>query len=329
MFGKNPTPAPEEIQFLLVPNFSMMAFTSAIEPLRAANRKANRTLYTWRTIGCEGSPTVASNGVPVVTDATLDTPVPVPHAVVVCAGLEVETYRNKAVYAWLRRMAVKGAALSGVCTGPLILARAGLLDGYRCTIHWENMESFVEEFPELDVMGTLFEIDRNRFTCSGGTAALDMVLHLVARDHSKELAMAAAEQMLHTLVRPPDDPQRMNLVYRTGIHHPKLLAAIAAMEAHLETPLASDDVASLVGVSPRQLERLFRTYLGTPPSKYYLQLRLKRANHLLAQTSMSVTQVAVACGFTSASHFTRSYRARFGITPRTGRPNRLAVSATA
>lgn len=321
MFGK---PVPQDTQdlwFFLAPNFSMMAFASAVEPLRAANRMSGRTLYTWRTLTATGEPAVASNGLHVRPDGSPLTPAPRPAAIFVCAGLGVETYRERTVFGWLRRMAGQGTPIGGLCTGPLILARAGLLEGYRCTLHWEMVESFVEEFPDLAVMATLFEIDRDRFTCSGGTAALDMMLRLIALDHGRDLAMQAAEQMLHTLLRPPSDPQRMALSYRTNIRAPKMLAAIAAMETHLERPLTTEAIAVQVKLSPRQLERLFQSHLNTTPSRYYQDLRLRRARQLLGQTSMTVTQVAHACGFCSASHFARSYRSRFGHAPRAERPD--------
>lgn len=308
---------PQRILFLLVPDFSMMAFTACIEPLRVANRMAERPLYDWCLISADGRPVTASNGVPVVPGAAIaGAAVPDPGAVIVCAGLRAERFHDRAVLAWLRALGRAGATLGGVCTGPLILARAGLLDGYRCTIHWENMEGFVEEFPEQEITATMFEIDRNRFTCSGGTAPLDMMVHLIARDHGEALALRVAEQMLHTSVRHPGNPQRMSLQYRTGISHPKLLAAIAAMEAHLEAPLGLDELAAQVALSPRQLERLFRHHVGRPPRRYYLELRLKRARLLLLQTPMPVIQVAVACGFTSASHFAQAYHALFGRAPR-------------
>ncbi|WP_404383622.1 GlxA family transcriptional regulator [Caenispirillum salinarum] len=322
MFGKPASQEPQDLWFFLAPSFSMMAFASAVEPLRAANRMAGRTLYTWRTLTASGAPAVASNGLHVLPDGSPLTPAPVPAAVFVCAGLGVETYRERSVFGWLRRMAGQGTPIGGLCTGPLIMARAGLLGGYRCTLHWEMVEPFVEEFPDLAVTATLFEIDRDRFTCSGGTAALDMMLHLIALDHSRDLAMQAAEQMMHTLLRPADDPQRMALRYRTNIRDAKVLAAIAAMEAHLELPLTTEAIAANVKLSPRQLERLFQSHLGTTPSRYYQDLRLKRARQLLGQTSMSVTEVAHACGFCSASHFARSYRARFGRAPRAERPDR-------
>lgn len=307
---------PQEIIFLLIPQFSMIAFTTSVEPLRVANRVAERELYAWRTLSIDGGPVVASNGIS-VTAAGAIAEVADAHTVIVCGGIRTESFRDRMVTGWLRARC--GAAMGGVCTGPLLLARAGLLDGYRCTIHWLNMESFVEEFPDHHITATLFEVDRDRYTCSGGTAPLDMMLYLIARDHGSELAIGVAEQMVHTIMRHPHDPQRLGLRHRVGISHPKLLAAIAAMEAYLETPLSIEDIAASVELSERQLERLFRTYLGRTPRRYYLELRLKRARLLLSQTSMPILHVAVVCGFTSASHFAKCYRELFGRSPRSER----------
>lgn len=318
MFGSNPGVDPQTVAFLLLPRFSMMAFTSSLEPLRAANRLGGKTLYRWRTLSPDGEPVVASNGVQVIADADLSAPV-YEETVFVCAGLEPERYVDPHTFARLRELANSGAAIGGVCTGAVALAKAGLLGGYRCTVHWENVEGFVEAWRDLNVTATLFEIDRDRYTCSGGTAPLDMMIHSISRDFGEDLAIAVAEQMLHSFVRHPHDPQRLALQYRTRISHPKLLASIAYMEAYLETPVSVNEIGASVGLSPRQLERLFRDQIGKTPSRYYLELRLKRAQLLLRQTSMPIVQIAVASGFNAASHFARCYREHFARSPRAER----------
>lgn len=326
MFGHDPGTRPKKIAFLLVPDYSMMAFTAALEPLRAANRMAGERLYAWSTLSVDGQPVRASNGTLIIPDRGLaeadDVGVPF-----VCAGINAERYDDPATFGWLRHRARHGSPLGAVCTGSLLLARARLLDGYRCTIHWENLEGFVEEFPELEITASLYEIDRDRFTCSGGTAPLDMMVYSVARDFGQDLAMQVAEQMLHTIQRHPHDPQRMALQQRAGISNAKLIAAIARMEACLESPVGLGDIADWVQVSERQLERLFRTHLGTTPSRYYLELRLQRARLLIRQTSMPILQIAVACGFTSASHFAKCYRQVFNRSPRIERNTQERVPA--
>ena len=318
MFGAIRSSYPEQVDFLLLPHFSLMAFASSVEPLRAANQLEGRELYRWRTLSTDGEAVVASNGSRIepggsLADAAKD------GTLFVCAGLGAERIRDASISKCLREVARRGAAIGGVCTGSIALARAGLLDGHRCTIHWENVEGFAEEFPELNITATLFEVDRDRYTCSGGTAPLDMMINSIARDHSDDLALAVAELLLHHAVRHPHNVQRTAIQHRTGITHPKLLAAIAHMEAYVESPVPLNDVASAVNLSSRQLERLFRERLGKTPSRYYMELRLQRARLLLQQTTMSILQIAVACGFTSASHFARCYRDLFSRAPRTER----------
>jgi len=324
MFSASNGHLPEQVEYLILPNFSMMAFTSSIEPLRAANLLSGRELYAWRTYSIDGAAVTASNGITVAPHGAL-ADAGQAATLFVCAGVGVENFDDASVNARLRELAHRGVALGGVCTGALVLARAGLLDGYRCTIHWENVEGFVEEFPELHVTATLFETDRGRYTCSGGTAPLDMMINAIARAHGDDLALRVAELLLHNSVRHPHDMQRMPLQHRLGISHPKLLAVIAHMEAYIESPVPVCELAESVQISNRQLERLFQERLGKTPSRYYLELRLHRARLLLLQTSMSVLQVAVAAGFTSASHFARCYRNYFGKSPTVerARPERI------
>ena len=238
-------------------------------------------------------------------------------------------YNDKTVFSWLRRLDRKGTNIGALCTGSHVLARAGLLEGYRCTIHWENITGFIEEFPGIEITNELFEIDRNRFTCSGGTAALDMMLNLIGRQHGHELAAAVSEQFIHERIRDQHDHQRMALTARLGVRHPKLIQVIKLMEQHLEEPLDRAALAAKVRLSTRQLERLFGKYLRRSPARYYLELRLNRARLLLLQTNMSVIDVALACGFVSASHFSKCYRDFFGKTPRKERGLPLVSGAEA
>ncbi|GBD42994.1 HTH-type transcriptional regulator CdhR [bacterium HR40] len=310
---------PETVAFFLVPNFSMIAFTSAVEPLRIANRMSGRQLYRWILVSKDGEPVRASNGIAVQVDLAMEQLSPEttpPPTIVLCSGLGAERYQDREVFAWLRRFDRHGAEIGAVCTGAHILARAGLITDHRCTIHWENLPGFVEAFPDVDVASDLFEFDRNRFTCSGGTAALDMMLHRIARQHGEPLAVKVSEQCIMDRIRGPRDRQRMPIRVRLGVHHPKLLAAIELMEANVEEPLPQDMLAKYVGLSRRQLERLFRKHLGRTPAQYYLELRLERARHLLYQTDLPIMDIACACGFVSASHFSTCYRQMYGRTPR-------------
>jgi transcriptional regulator GlxA family with amidase domain len=251
--------------------------------------------------------------------------------VFVCGGVDVHHYADGGEISWLRRLARRGVAIGALCTGTHTLARAGLLDGYRCTIHWENLVGFVEEFPEIEISAQVFEVDRTRYTCAGGTAAIDMMLELMAGRHGAELAADVAEQIIHERIRVPSDHQRLSLPGRLGVRHPKLLGIIESMEQHLEEPLDRTELARRAGLSTRQLERLFRKYLNRSPARYYLEMRLHRARLLLLQTNMSVMNVALACGFVSASHFTKCYRAFFGRTPyrERGTPKTMAEANSA
>jgi AraC family transcriptional regulator, glycine betaine-responsive activator len=309
--------------FVLIPNLSMIAFTSAIEPLRIANRLSGQELYRWQVVSKSGGPIRASNGVLVMTDQSLAdvdlSPGPNRPTVIVCSGLGAERVQDRELFAWLRRADRTGAMVGAVCTGSHLLARAGLLAGHRCTIHWENLPGFVEEFPEIEITADLFEVDRNRMTCSGGTAALDLMLHLIAAEHGQELATKVSEQCILDRIRHAHDHQRTPYRVRLGIHHPKLISAIEMMEANVEEPLDQEMLARYAGLSRRQLERLFRKHLGRTPAQYYLELRLERARHLLYQTTMPIMNIAFACGFVSASHFSTCYRQLYGKTPRAER----------
>ncbi len=314
MMEYTPQDAPHRFGFLLVPNFSMAAFTNAIEPLRIANRLSGRALYEWEILSTDGGPVLCSNGVTVQADVAIGEAGRLA-GVIVCGGIDIHRFSDRTSLSWLRRMDRTGVAVGAICTGAHVLARAGLLEGYRCTIHWENLVSFTEEFPDILVTAQLFEVDRNRMTSAGGTASIDMMLDLIASEHGQELAGDVAEQMIHERIRPSNEHQRLSLPGRLGVRHPKLLAIIELMEQNLEEPLGRSDLARQAGLSTRQLERLFRKYLARSPARYYLELRLHRARLLLLQTTMSVMNVALACGFVSASHFTKCYRAFFGRTP--------------
>ncbi|MDP9139133.1 MAG: GlxA family transcriptional regulator [Pseudomonadota bacterium] len=298
----------------MVPQFTMMPVTSAIEPLRIANRLSEKLLYSWSMHSLDGKPVAASNGILAMVNGDLDQ-VDEHATVVVCGGLDIHRQDDKRLLAWLRRTARRGRDIGALCTGSHLLAMAGLLDGHSCTIHWENMPGFAEAFPEIKISGGLFEIDRDRFSSAGGTSALDLMLALIASQHGAELAANVAEAILHSPIRHHSEHQRMSLPARIGARHPKLVGIIAEMENNLEDPLSPSLLAKQAGLSTRQLERLFRRYLDRSPKRYYLELRLKKARSLLLQTDMSVINVALACGFSSPSHFSKCYRAFYGRTP--------------
>jgi AraC family transcriptional regulator, glycine betaine-responsive activator len=307
-------PRPERYVFLLLDSFTLIAFASAIEPLRLANRMAGHTLYEWRVASETGAPVACSNGVVVQADSALEE-LSRDTTIIVCGGTQVKRAITRPVLTWLRRESRKGLAVGAVCTGAQVIAQAGLLDGRRCTIHWENRDSFEEDFPEIALTQNIYVIDRDRYTAAGGMASTDLMLKLIARKHGPELANLVADQMIHTGIRSDRDEQRLSIPTRIGVRHPKLATVIHMMEENIEDPISPAVLASDVGMSTRQLERLFRRYLNKSPKRYYMEMRLQKARNLLMQTDMSVINVALACGFASPSHFSKCYRSLYKTTP--------------
>jgi transcriptional regulator GlxA family with amidase domain len=305
---------PRRFVFVLLDQFSLLCFATAIESLRIANRMAGRKIYTWTAIGEGGDSVACSAGTVFQCDDDLadlnrdDT-------VFVCGGIDVQEATTKRVLNWLRREARKGLTVGGLCTAAYTLARAGLLDGKKATIHWENQDSFAEEFQEVELTKSVFVIDGNRLTTAGGTSSIDLMLKLIADDHGEELANAVADQLIYSSIRTDQDTQRLSVPTRIGARHPKLSLVIQMMEANIEEPISPSILAKDVGMSTRQLERLFRRYLNRSPKRYYMELRLQKARNLLMQTDMSVINVALACGFASPSHFSKCYRAHYNTTP--------------
>lgn len=306
--------APQTVGFLLVPGFALMSYAAAVEPLRAANLLSGRELYHWWHAAPGGKPVTASNGVAIIPDCGTSTE-RATDMVFVCAGGNPAPFDDRSTFAWLRRLARKGVTIGGISGGPYILAKAGLLEGARATLHWEHQPAFREAFPDVEVAPSLFEIDGNRITCSGGISALDMMVALIERDHGRQLAASVGDWFLHTHIREGFGPQRMDLRYRLGVADEKLVAALRAMEKNLETLLPRDALARDTGVSLRQLERLFRHHVGHGIHAHYRMLRLDRARQLLRETTLPVLDVALATGFASSSQFARAYRQAFNEPP--------------
>jgi transcriptional regulator GlxA family with amidase domain len=307
------------VGFLLIPGFALMTYASAVEPLRAANQLAGKTLYRWWHAAPGDEAAVASSGAAILPDFKFGSDPGSLDLMVVCAGGNPATFHDRRTFAWLRKLASRGVIIGGISGGPFILAKAGLLNGRRCTVHWEHLPALREAFPQIQLTRSLFEIDGDRITCSGGVAGLDMMVALITRDHGHELGSAVSDWFLHTHVREGTGPQRMDLRFRLGVADDRLLRAMKAMEAHLETPLSRAQLAALAGMSLRQLERSFRSQLGQGVHEHYLGLRLGHSRQLLRETSLSILEVALATGFTSASQFSRAFRRTFGVSPRQGR----------
>lgn len=304
---------PEQIHFLLMPGFSMLGFICALEPLRAANRFGG-ALYEWHIVSGNGLPIQASDGMTIMPDQSI-AEVSRASQVFVVAGYDPLQHHSATIAAWLRKLDLFGATLGAVDTGCFVLAASGLVRKEAVTLHWEAVPAFKESYPDVTVTQELFEIEDRRITCAGGTASLDMMLHLIGLKHGGELAIRISEQFVQGRIRNRSDHQRMEIASRYDVHNKKLVQALGIMETHLSDVLSTDALALKVDVTRRQLERLFREHLDDSPSNFYLRLRLDRARQLLQQTDMNIMEVSVACGFESASHFSRTYRSRFSMSP--------------
>ena len=309
-----PADKPRRFVFVLLENFTLLCFAAAIESLRIANRMANQTLYDWQIVGEGGDIIYCSAGSGFKLDGDLGE-LQRDDAVLVCGGIDVQAATTKRVLGWLRREARKGVTIGGLCTAAHTLAKAGLLDGKKATIHWENQDSFGEDFPDVSLTKSVFVVDGNRMTTAGGTSSIDLMLKLIAEHQGEELANLVADQLIYSSIRTDQDTQRLSVPTRIGVRHPKLSQVIQMMEANIEEPISPSTLAKDVGMSTRQLERLFRRYLNRSPKRYYMELRLQKARNLLMQTDMSVINVALACGFASPSHFSKCYRAHYDTTP--------------
>lgn len=305
---------PQTVGFLLLDQFTLISLASAVEPLRMANQLTGQELYRWHTLSSGGEQVWASDGMPITPDTSIIN-APMLDTVIVCGGIGIQGAVTREHVTWLRALARRSKRIGGVCTGSWALAKAGLLDGFDCSVHWEFLAAMQEAFPLVNLSSSLFTLDRDRFTSSGGTAPMDMMLHLISRDHGHELSAAISEMFVYERIRNEQDHQRVPLKHMLGTHQPKLQEVVALMEANLEEPIDLDELANYVGLSRRQLERLFQKYLHSSPSRYYLKLRLIRARQLLKQTPISIVELSVVCGFVSTPHFSKCYRECFGIPP--------------
>ncbi|MEM9844436.1 MAG: GlxA family transcriptional regulator [Pseudomonadota bacterium] len=306
---------PKDYYFVLLPKLTLLAFTSALEPLRVANQVSGKALYRWFVMTEGGTPVECSCGVHITPDSELRA-LPKNAQVFVCAGIEPHLTSSARITQWLARQAAHGAHPGGICTGAFALAGAGLLSDRRFTLHWENQPAFREIYPGHEPTGHLYEIDDTLLTCGGGSAASDMMLELIERDHGPALAGIVADMCLHRRAGHGDVPQRPAYAAALGSRKPQLIAATEVMANHLEEPLDISVVAEHAGLSRRQMERHFRRYLSVTPAQYYLDLRISRAHALLNETALSIAEIAAACGFASSAQLAQHFRARYGETPR-------------
>ncbi|HQY44394.1 MAG TPA: GlxA family transcriptional regulator [Paracoccaceae bacterium] len=311
--------------FLLLDQFTQLAFSCAIEPLRLANHVAGRTLYSWTTCSLGGMPVRASNGIAVLVDGDLGALGP-RDTLVVVGGQTPRGALDPHLLSWLRRQMAHGVPLIGICAATSALAQAGLIRNQRCAVHWELCDAFAELHPDVEVVQGTFTLD-GVATTAGGTASADLMLHLIGQEHGSDLASRVADQMIYSGIRGPLAPQTSSLQARYGLRNPLLFAALRLMEANLADPLTLTELAERAGASVRQFERLFQRHLNTSPRQHYLELRLNRAQKLLSQTDMPITTIALACGFASPSHFSKKYRAHFGHSAQSHRLVNTAEAA--
>jgi transcriptional regulator GlxA family with amidase domain len=300
--------------FLLVPDFSHLAFSCAVEPLRIANLVSGQDLYRWSFISENGETATCSNGSVTLVHHGYDA-IPPCDRLFVLSGIRMKEHTSPKLLAVLRRERVRGTAIGALCSGAYVLARAGFLNGMKAAIHWDYHDSFMDEFPDVSLVRNVFVADEKYLTASGGTATADLMLHMIERDHGYDLSVSVSDQMVYNAVRDASAEQRVSLQSRNGMRNSHLAKAVQRMTETIEDPVSPSLIAQEIGISTRQLERLFGRYLNTTPKKYHMEMRLERARHLLVQTENSVVDVALACGFESPGHFARVYRTAFGVTP--------------
>jgi transcriptional regulator GlxA family with amidase domain len=300
--------------FLTLPEFSMIAFSSAVEVLRMANYVGRADHYTWSIYTPDGAPVHASNGIVVRPTRALDRSA-LPDVMIVCGGIRIRDAVDDGTRAMLAQLAGQDMPLGGICTGAYALMSSKLLDGYRCAVHWENRSALHEEFPLVKLADELFVIDRDRLTCTGGTAPIDMMLNLVGLRFGQQLAAQVSEQFILERIRGAGDAQPIPVYARVGLSRAELIEVVRLMEANIEEPLSLDELARLVRLSQRHLQRMFKFYLNVSPTHYYLTLRLKRAREMLRTTNASIASVTAVCGFHSPCHFSKAYRVQFGHAP--------------
>ncbi|MGF1445413.1 MAG: GlxA family transcriptional regulator [Pikeienuella sp.] len=306
------------IAFLLVREFSLISVVTALEPLRATNRLLGRTHYEWRLISEDGGPVLASNGMVLAVDGSISeisNDLAQTDFLFVCAGLDHDPPNRPRLHALLTQATRHGVILGSLSSGTFILARAGLLDGYRSTVHWEFQPAFEEEFPELDCSPGLYVIDRDRWTGSGGITGLDMMLNLIERDHGASMSRSVGNQFQIDRIRNAGVHQRPGALERMETLPGPLQDAVNLMMANIESPLKMSAIARAVGVNLRRLERLFQAHLNAAPAHYYRRLRLEKARELLMHTNLSALEISVLTGFSSSSHFAMAYHRAFGVRP--------------
>jgi AraC family carnitine catabolism transcriptional activator len=314
MFGDLSKNTSQKIHFLLIPGFSLFGLTSMLDPLRHANRTRGENLYEWQLVSESGGLISSSDSIEIMTNASIKE-IQKCETLIIFSGSDPQSSISAALLGFIRQQSHFGADIGCQDTGAYIAAAAGILDGYRATMHWENYETTLEAFPRVTLVQELLVIDRKRFSCPGALSGLDMMLYLITTQHGKELATLVADELVYTHQRDHSEPQRRSLQIRLDSRNTNLIEAVQLMEQNIEEPLLISELAEHIGVSARELERLFKRHVEQTPKAFYRQLRLEKARWMLQQTKDSVTTIATACGFVSLSHFTRCYQQQFSKLP--------------
>ena len=301
----------------MIDGYPIIPFSCVVDSLRSANRLSGKNLYAWEFFAPDGEAVSASCGIVVPTRPLADAD-PL-QALIVVAPNTAQNFDDASTLKALQQLDRHGVHLGSASSGSFVLAKAGLLDDCRCTIHWENIPVFKELYPQIDVAFSLYEIGPHRLTCSGGTAALDMMLKMIENKHGRKLAQQISQQFQHDRIRTEIDSQQMADRIDLAMSAPRLIDVINLMENNIEVPLSLPSIAERCKLSLRQIERLFHKYRGVTPSQYYLSLRLAHAKQLLLNTNRSVIDISIATGFETQSYFTACYRKHFGSSPRNHR----------
>lgn len=312
------SPKPFRIGIVPIEGFALMSYAAIVEPLRAANALSGEILYDVQVVQV-GDTATHSSGKDLIPRQTPMADAPRFDLVLVTAAGNTLDYENPVLAAWLRSTARRGTLIGGVSAAPLFLARNGFLDGRRMTVHWEHSDYLQEIAPDALFEPSLYVIDRDRLTCGGGTAPIDLMLALISNQHGQKLAQLVSDWFLHTSIRPSAGPQRASLAERHGTVNAHVLAAIEAMETHVANPLDLAALAKIAGTSPRQLTRLFMAHLRETPIAFGRKIRLEKARTLLQTASLSVSDIALMTGFSSPAHFSSSYSAQYGVAPSNAR----------
>ena len=314
---------PYRIGFLLIDGFALMSYSAALEPLRAANQlytarnKPNNStpLYQWVHITPKSHQSISSTGAIIKSDCQVGAAIDL-DLLLVFAGGDPFSFSDHKTFAWLRKLVATGLPIGGVSGGPVILVQAGLMTNRRMTVHWEHANRLTELAPNIVLSKTLYVMDRDRLTCAGGVAPLDLMHAILTNHHGAAFASKISDWFLHTDIRPPGGPQKAGIITQYEVNHPAIVQAIGIMENHIGDPLPLDDIANLVHCTSRHLNRLFKQNLHISTMTFYRNLRLDHAKLLLRKTSLSLTDIAYDVGFSSSAHFSRGFKDYFNASPR-------------